>query len=237
MELKHQRNQIPTDAKFTHLRKVDRLYAYLQSISEWNGIPGESRFVSRGKYSPSEIGKMLDRTTRTVQRQMSKLKESGFVYEDDGKLFLVQPTVYTTVSPETLVALYQTSTDDVINVFAFLRWIYIAGQKKGRRATFVRSYILEEVLGLSLTGPNYTKIDNILNDIALKGLVELQVQNCTSPDGSFYKQYTVLKFSDLIAKGKITFQEEEALGTESVAEMTERLNQERSTYYENPDNF
>lgn len=231
MPLVHQRNQIPTDPNFSSLRRVDRLYAYLQTISQWDGIKNEPRYIKKEDYSTAKIAKALDRSTRTIQRQLLKLKDSGYVREEDDKIYLDLPTVYTTVNPKTLIALYQTSTDDVINVFAFMRWIYVSAEKKGRPATFVKSYILKEVLGISANGQAYERLDNIINDIVLKGLVELKMTYRVTEDGNRFQEYTITNFSDTIAQANVVVEEDLSRVTETVEEMTERLNKERQEFH------
>ena len=143
--MNNHKNQIPTTQDFTSLRNIDRLYGYLQVISKWNGKKGEPRYINKKDFSSQEAANELCVSSRTINRQINKLKEYGFILEENDKMKLPIKHLFTTIHPETLKYLYQIQTDNVITIYSFLRamqWYY---QDKNKIFFFTKRYLITEI--------------------------------------------------------------------------------------------
>jgi hypothetical protein len=205
--LNNHKNQIPTTQDFTSLRNIDRLYGYLQVISKWNGKKGEPRYINKKDFSSQEAANELCVSSRTINRQINKLKEYGFILEEDNKMKLPIKHLFTTIHPETLKYLYQIQTDNVITIYSFLRamqWYY---QDKNKIFFFTKRYLITEILGKKSSGSAYDAMDSILDLLDKLGLVKLA---CQKKKGKFgeYKVYAVIEVKDEIVRSNFPTIEE-----------------------------
>lgn len=205
--MNNHKNQIPTTQDFTSLRNIDRLYGYLQVISKWNGKKGEPRYINKKDFSSQEAANELCVSSRTINRQINKLKEYGFILEENGKMKLPIKHLFTTIHPETLKYLYQIQTDNVITVYSFLRamqWYY---QDKNKIFFFTKRYLITEILGKKSSGSAYDAMDSILDLLDKLGLVKLA---CQKKKGKFgeYKVYAVIEVKDEIVRSNFPTIEE-----------------------------
>lgn len=197
--MNNHKNQIPTTQDFTSLRNIDRLYGYLQVISKWNGKKGEPRYINKKDFSSQEAANELCVSSRTINRQINKLKEYGFILEENDKMKLPIKHLFTTIHPETLKYLYQIQTDNVITIYSFLRamqWYY---QDKNKIFFFTKGYLITEILGKKSSGSAYDAMDSILDLLDKLGLVKLA---CQKKKGKFgeYKVYAVIEVKDEIVR-------------------------------------
>lgn len=205
--MNNHKNQIPTTQDFTSLRNIDRLYGYLQVISKWNGKKGEPRYINKKDFSSQEAASELCVSSRTINRQINKLKEYGFILEENDKMKLPIKHLFTTIHPETLKYLYQIQTDNVITIYSFLRamqWYY---QDKNKIFFFTKRYLITEILGKKSSGSAYDAMDSILDLLDKLGLVKLA---CQKKKGKFgeYKVYAVIEVKDEIVRSNFpTIQE------------------------------
>lgn len=205
--MNNHKNQIPTTQDFTSLRNIDRLYGYLQVISKWNGKKGEPRYINKKDFSSQEAANELCVSSRTINRQINKLKEYGFILEEDDKMKLPIKHLFTTIHPETLKYLYQIQTDNVITIYSFLRamqWYY---QGKNKIFFFTKRYLITEILGKKSSGSAYDAMDSILDLLDKLGLVKLA---CQKKKGKFgeYKVYAVIEVKDEIVRSNFPTIEE-----------------------------
>lgn len=205
--MNNHKNQIPTTQDFTSLRNIDRLYGYLQVISKWNGKKGEPRYINKKDFSSQEAANELCVSSRTINRQINKLKEYGFILEEDDKMKLPIKHLFTTIHPETLKYLYQIQTDNVITIYSFLRamqWYY---QDKNKIFFFTKRYLITEILGKKSSGSAYDAMDSILDLLDKLGLVKLA---CQKKKGKFgeYKVYAVIEVKDEIVRSNFPTIEE-----------------------------
>lgn len=205
--MNNHKNQIPTTQDFTSLRNIDRLYGYLQVISKWNGKKGEPRYINKKDFSSQEAANELCVSSRTINRQINKLKEYGFILEEDNKMKLPIKHLFTTIHPETLKYLYQIQTDNVITIYSFLRamqWYY---QDKNKIFFFTKRYLITEILGKKSSGSAYDAMDSILDLLDKLGLVKLA---CQKKKGKFgeYKVYAVIEVKDEIVRSNFPTIEE-----------------------------
>lgn len=205
--MNNHKNQIPTTQDFTSLRNIDRLYGYLQVISKWNGKKGESRYINKKDFSSQEAANELCVSSRTINRQINKLKEYGFILEENDKMKLPIKHLFTTIHPETLKYLYQIQTDNVITIYSFLRamqWYY---QDKNKIFFFTKRYLITEILGKKSSGSAYDAMDSILDLLDKLGLVKLA---CQKKKGKFgeYKVYAVIEVKDEIVRSNFPTIEE-----------------------------
>jgi len=165
-------NQIPTTKEFTTLKKVDLLYAYLQTISKWTGKQGTARYVNKDDFTWQELRKSLKvSSVNTVKSRFKKLVKASYVVETEFTYELKIDTLYTTVPTETLKFLIDTANDDVINVYAFLKWKHEFSQSKGNEFYFYNKQIVEDVLGLDYQRSSNEKVRNILLSLKNNGLI------------------------------------------------------------------
>lgn len=205
--MNNHKNQIPTTQDFTSLRNIDRLYGYLQVISKWNGKKGEPRYINKKDFSSQEAANELCVSSRTINRQINKLKEYGFILEEDDRMKLPIKHLFTTIHPETLKYLYQIQTDNVITIYSFLRamqWYY---QDKNKIFFFTKRYLITEILGKKSSGSAYDAMDSILDLLDKLGLVKLA---CQKKKGKFgeYKVYAVIEVKDEIVRSNFPTIEE-----------------------------
>ncbi|XAG97763.1 segregation and condensation complex subunit ScpB [Enterococcus phage VRE9_4] len=205
--MNNHKNQIPTTQDFTSLRNIDRLYGYLQVISKWNGKKGEPRYINKKDFSSQEAANELCVSSRTINRQINKLKEYGFILEENDKMKLPIKHLFTTIHPETLKYLYQIQTDNVITIYSFLRamqWYY---QDKNKIFFFTKRYLITEILGKKSSGSAYDAMDSILDLLDKLGLVKLA---CQKKKGKFgeYKVYAVIEVKDEIIRSNFPTIEE-----------------------------
>lgn len=205
--MNNHKNQIPTTQDFTSLRNIDRLYGYLQVISKWNGKKGEPRYINKKDFSSQEAANELCVSSRTINRQINKLKEYGFILEENNKMKLPIKHLFTTIHPETLKYLYQIQTDNVITIYSFLRamqWYY---QDKNKIFFFTKRYLITEILGKKSSGSAYDAMDSILDLLDKLGLVKLA---CQKKKGKFgeYKVYAVIEVKDEIVRSNFPTIEE-----------------------------
>ncbi len=205
--MNNHKNQIPTTQDFTSLRNIDRLYGYLQVISKWNGKKGEPRYINKKDFSSQEAANELCVSSRTINRQINKLKEYGFILEENDKMKLPIKHLFTTIHPETLKYLYQIQTDNVITIYSFLRamqWYY---QDKDKIFFFTKRYLITEILGKKSSGSAYDAMDSILDLLDKLGLVKLA---CQKKKGKFgeYKVYAVIEVKDEIVRSNFPTIEE-----------------------------
>lgn len=205
--MNNHKNQIPTTQDFTSLRNIDRLYGYLQVISKWNGKKGEPRYINKKDFSSQEAANELCVSSRTINRQINRLKEYGFILEEDNKMKLPIKHLFTTIHPETLKYLYQIQTDNVITIYSFLRamqWYY---QDKNKIFFFTKRYLITEILGKKSSGSAYDSMDSILDLLDKLGLVKLA---CQKKKGKFgeYKVYAVIEVKDEIVRSNFPTIEE-----------------------------
>lgn len=205
--MNNHKNQIPTTQDFTSLRNIDRLYGYLQVISKWNGKKGEPRYINKKDFSSQEAANELCVSSRTINRQINKLKEYGFILEENDKMKLPIKHLFTTIHPETLKYLYQIQTDNVITIYSFLRamqWYY---QDKNKIFFFTKRYLITEILGKKSSGSAYDVMDSILDLLDKLGLVKLA---CQKKKGKFgeYKVYAVIEVKDEIVRSNFPTIEE-----------------------------
>lgn len=219
-------NQIPTTSDFTKLRKIDRLYGYLQVMSKWNGTLGEPRFVEKVDFSSSDAANELGISSRTVNRQLIKLKEAGFIKDDGELIHLPINSLFTTVHPETLKYLYQIQVDNVITIYSYLRAMQHFFQERNSVFFFTKRYLITKILGTTAAGHTYDSMNAILDLLDKLGLVELACQKRKAQFGE-YKVYAVIKVNDLIEHSEYktiteVFGEDIYIPTEE--EITENLN-------------
>ena len=166
------KHQIPTAKEFTTLKKTDLLYALLQTKSKWTGQEGTPRYVNKEDVVWSKLRRELKvSSVKTVKSRFNKLVEAGFIKETDFTYELIVETLYTTVSTETLTFLIDTANDDVINVYAFLKWKHEFSKSKGNEFYFYNKQIVEDVLDLTYDSRTNTKINNILTSLENNGLI------------------------------------------------------------------
>lgn len=205
--MNNHKNQIPTTQDFTSLRNIDRLYGYLQVISKWNGEKGEPRYINKKDFSSQEAANELCVSSRTINRQINKLKKYGFILEENDKMKLPIKHLFTTIHPETLKYLYQIQTDNVITIYSFFRamqWYY---QDKNKIFFFTKRYLITEILGKKSSGSAYDAMDSILDLLDKLGLVKLA---CQKKKGKFgeYKVYAVIEVKDEIVRSNFPTIEE-----------------------------
>lgn len=224
------KNQVPTNKSFTQMRNIDRLYGYLQVISKWDGKPSEPRYIHRKEFSSQEAAKELNVSCRTINRQILKLKEKGFVVEEDRKLKLPINNVFTTIYPDTLKYLYQLQMDNVITIYSFLRAMNWFFQDKGKVFFFTRAYLIEKVLGKTKGGASYDMIDTIIDLLTKLELVKFAKQ---TKQGKYnnYDIYAVVSVSEEIHRSEIP-SIEDVFGFDNLP-TEEEINANLNEYWQN----
>lgn len=224
------KNQVPTNKRFTQMRNVDRLYGYLQVISRWDGDKEEPRYITRKDFSSQKAADELNITCRTVNRQICKLKEKGFVVEEDEKLKLPINHLFTTIHQDTLKYLYQVQADNVITIYSFLRAMNWFFQEKGKVFFFTRNYLIQEVLGKTAGKSTYESIDSIIDLLDKLGLVKFATKTKYGKYNT-YNVYAVVSVSETIKRSEFPTIEE-AFGNIEVP-TEEEINAGISEYWSN----
>lgn len=168
---------IPTVKEFTHLKKVDLLYAYLQTVSKWDGKT-QSRHVMKEGFSRQEVQQAIRvSSVNTVSNRLNSLIKGGFIKELDDRYELVIETPFTLIDVRTLRFLINTANDDVINVYAFLKWKHEFSQAQGNQFYFTNTQIVEDVLGLRYSARTNELVGDILTSLKNNNLIDFTIQN------------------------------------------------------------
>lgn len=191
-KVKNQR-RIPMDKDF--MKCNDRVYGYLQSVSNWT--PGEKcRYVKKADYSNAHIGRELKIDQRTVASAIRKLKKLGAVEDDKGYYILSEYGArFRFIPNDTLEFMISALSVDSIKVYCILS----SWGDTPFKTTFMRKGILTE-LGTKPSGQNYTKIDHILTCLCNNQLIELEAEEKKNKYGELETVYTLVKVNTTFKK-------------------------------------
>lgn len=168
---------IPTAKEFTHLKKVDLLYAYLQTISKWDGKT-QARHVWKADFTRQEAQVAINvSSVNTITNRLNTLIKSGFVIEHEDHYELTVETAFTLIDTRTLEFLINTANDNVINVYAFLKWKHEFSQNHGNDFYFYNKQIVEDVLGQPYNDRSNRRVNDILSSLKNNGLVNFEIKN------------------------------------------------------------
>ncbi len=141
-------------------------------------------------------------SSRTINRQLGKLKETGFVKDMGDRYDLVIDSLFTTIHPTTLKYLYTTQNNNTIVTYAFLRAMYSFFQERSKRFFFTKRYLITKVFGQQPSGSAYESFDAILDTLIKLGLVQLARSKKTNEFGEHYV-YALVSVRDYIIKEEI----------------------------------
>lgn len=186
------KRQIPKDKEYIANNKYkDIVYAYLQVISDWDGVKGHCRTIPKKRIKWSRLETEIGITRQTVKKYFEQLKELGLILENGEfyELVILPQNVAMLIPYKTLRIMVNALNDRAISAYTYLYSRYYANGEK----EFEFSYIqIKSALGVSTTskGNNYI-VQDILLVLEKLGLIEYKTE--LKKDGVEFKTIMVMK--------------------------------------------
>lgn len=186
------RRQIPKDKEYIANNKYkDIVYAYLQVISDWDGIKGHCRTIPKKRIKWARLETEIGITRQTVKKYFEQLKELGLVIENGEfyELVILPQNVAMLVPYKTLRIMANALSDRAISAYAYLYSRYYANGEQ----EFEFSYLqIKNALGVSTTskGNNYIVQDILL---VLEKLRLIEYKQELKREGVEFKTILVMK--------------------------------------------
>ena len=186
------RRQIPKDKQYIANNKYkDMVYAYLQVISDWDGVKGHCRTIPKKRIKWARLETETGITRQTVKKYFEQLKELGLVIENGEfyELVILSQNVAMLVPYKTLRIMANALSDRAISAYAYLYSRYYANGEK----EFEFSYLqIKNALGVSTTskGNNYI-VQDILLVLEKLGLIDYKQE--LKREGMEFKTILIMK--------------------------------------------
>ena len=185
----------------------DIVYGYIQTNSEWDGIPEHPRILPKKKAIFTKVGEYLGLSRQTVGKHFKDLengqKNDGTglnlirkLENGDYEIAVLDAEVATLIDNNTLRVLTSACNEHTISIYVYLfsRW------KASQEQEFVFTYEqLKKVIGIGYdsTSNNYI-IKDILNVLCLMELLEIQADTELSDNGGYKTIFKVVKMRDSV---------------------------------------
>ena len=146
--------QIPKTKQYmSHPGYSDNIYGYLTSISHWDGIKGEPRYLYKHEMNYTNIAKQLGISRQTVSRKIHFMLDNeepkkgeskqDFIplihYDPQQKLYILCPfetNLAMLVNQQTLFVMVSLFKDHVISAYVYLYNRYLANREKPFQFTY-----------------------------------------------------------------------------------------------------
>lgn len=193
MKILDNSRQIPKHKDYTaNANYCDYLYAYLQTMSSWDGYMTHPRYVYKKAVNFSRIANDLNKSRQTISKKFKSMLEGDVennmlplirLSEDGTKYELVslQGNLAMLVPDATLKVLVSTLKDKAISVYVYLLNRYLANCENGFKFSYNE---LKNVIGLTVNsnGNNYI-ISSILFVLGKIGLLKCEQKNVVNDQG------------------------------------------------------
>lgn len=195
MEIQNNSRQMPKTREYlSNKLYYDVLYAYLQVISQWDGVKGHPRHIQKKDVMFTKIAKNLGKSRQTIAKKFKQLQELGLVLEKtngDFELVILQPDVAELIPFKTLRIMANVFNDNAISAFIYLFNRYIANNCSPYIFTYEQ---LKSVIGISAqTRSNDYIIQDILLIMQKVGLIDLELKNIQDENTGEFKSIFCVK--------------------------------------------
>lgn len=169
--------QIPKSADICSDKKYfDVLYAYLQSISTFEG-EGKARRFSKKEINFSAIGKKLGLTRQTIAtkfKNLEKLELIKLIDDDSYEIIMLEQDFASLIPYETVKLMVDSLSDRAISTYVYLFNRFYANGKQSYVFTYEQ---IKKFIGIcTTTRSNDDIISNILFTLQKVGLIEYQMK-------------------------------------------------------------
>lgn len=186
------KRQVPKDKEYiSNNRYKDIVYAYLQVISDWDGIKGHNRTIPKKRVKWTKLEAEIGITRQTVKKYFEQLKDLGLIVEngDTYELVVLPQNVAMLIPYKTLRIMVNGLSDRAISAYTYLYSRYYANKEN----EFEFSYLqIKNALGVSTTskGNNYI-IQDILFLLEKLGLIKYRQE--LKQDGAEFKTVQIME--------------------------------------------
>lgn len=186
------KRQVPKDKQYIANNKYkDIVYAYLQVISDWDGVKGHSRTIPKKRIKWSRLETEIGITRQTVKKYFEQLKELGLILErgEFYELVILPQNLAMLIPYKTLRIMVNGLSDRAISAYTYLYSRYYANGEK----EFEFSYLqMKSALGVSVTskGNNYI-VQDVLFLLEKLGLIEYRQE--LKKEGTEFKTIWILQ--------------------------------------------
>ena len=186
------KRQVPKDKEYIANNKYkDIVYAYLQVISDWDGVKGHSRTIPKKRIKWSRLETEIGITRQTVKKYFDQLKELGLILENGEfyELVILPQNLAMLIPYKTLRIMVNGLSDRAISAYTYLYSRYYANGER----EFEFSYLqMKNALGVSTTskGNNYI-VQDILFLLEKLGLIEYKQE--LKKEGTEFKTVWILQ--------------------------------------------
>ena len=190
------KRQIPKGKEYVSNNKYkDIVYAYLQVISDWDGIKGHCRTIPKKRIKWTKLEAEIGITRQTVKKYFEQLQGMGLIIEKEDvfELVILPQNVAMLIPYKTLRIMVNGLSDRAISTYTYLYSRYYANEQKELEFSYAQ---IKNILGISATskGNNY-----IIQDI-LAVLEKLDLIRCRrelKKDGTEFKTLLILEVVNL----------------------------------------
>ena len=184
--------QIPkTKFHMAHKGYSDNIYSYLVSISHWDGIEGQPRYLYKNQMNYSAIAKQLGISRQTVSNKIRHMlknenpkkgqTEEQFLplieYDEDSQVYKIIPfekDLALLVNKDTLLVMVSLLRDHAISAYVYLYNRYFANGNNKFQFTYPQ---LKQTIGVgSKSRGNNSTITAILFGLSKLGLLKYQIE-------------------------------------------------------------
>ena len=211
--IKKDSRQIPKDVKTTSNKNYyDRIYGYLQSISQWDGDMEHFRYVPRKGFSFAKMSRDLDMDRGTVTKYFKAMldtpenvaKDNPILIQekfDRYELIRLQKELAMLVPQDTLIILISALNHRAISTYVYLYNRYFASNCK----PFIFTYKeVRHALGMNGSNEDYNNkiIEGILTVLSKLGLLDWVPIDTKSGDDDYQTMFRMLFMSNVVPKDK-----------------------------------
>lgn len=174
-----------------HKGYSDNIYSYLQSISHWDGITGQPRYIYKNQMNYSAIAKDLGLSRQTVSNKIRHMikgeqpkknqTEDNFIpliqYDQNSQIYKLMPfesNLALLVGRDTLIVMISLLREHAISAYVYLYNVYYANNYKKFQFTYSH---LKAMIGVgSKSRGNNATITSILFGLQKLGLLKYEIE-------------------------------------------------------------
>ena len=172
--------QMPKTKDYMSNKKYcDILYAYLQTISSWDGVVGHPRVFSKKEKNFQKISEIIGKSRQTVSKKFNTLLELGLVKEreDSYELIVLEKDLASLIPLKTLRVLVNAMSENAISIYIYLLNRYYAILSSGKTEFMFTLSQLKGIIGISSnTRSNDYIINDILTILEKIGLIKVDIR-------------------------------------------------------------
>ena len=192
--------QIPKASEICADKKYfDILYAYLQTISEFEG-QGKSRTFSKKSINFSALSEKLGLSRQTISTKFKNLEKMGLIQLRDDKtyeLIVLEQNIAALIPYETVTLMVDALSERAISTYIYLFNRYYANGNKPYQFTYEQ---IKKFIGISsTTRSNDDIISNILFALQKIGLIKCKLTSVKQED-NFENIKTIYEIEEVVLK-------------------------------------